>query len=194
MSDSQLRCFIAVPLPGRIKKGLAVIQSALKGRPIKAGWPSPSGFHLTLTFLGKVPLHKISAVESAMAVAAAETQCFNLTFGALGAFPRPDKARVLWIGLDEGADELKRLRQRIVSRLKKDGLPVENQKFSPHITLARIKQPVTGRSIQTLMNLVPYPSVNMFPVGCIHLYKSQLARSGAVHTSLCAAKLSGFFG
>ncbi len=193
-SAPPLRCFIAVPLPFRIKKELAGLQRALKTGGIKARWPAPSGLHLTLSFLGQVFPDTIPAVETAMAGAAAETDCFDLTLGALGVFPRLDKVRVLWVGLNGGAGELKELCQRLVYRLKKTGLAVTGKKFSPHITLARIKAPVSGRHLQGVMDQLPYPAENMFQVQCIHLYESRLTRSGAVHTCLCRSALSGFCG
>jgi len=101
---------------------------------------------------------------------------------------------VIWIGLDDGVGELRFLQQRLVSRLKKIGLPIKKQKFSPHITLARIKGPVSGHRIQTMMDQVAYPPVSTFPVECIHLYKSRLSRAGAVHTGLYTSRLSGFCG
>lgn len=192
--DSQLRCFIAVPLPGRIKKKLSGIQSGLRNcsaAPIKAGWPGPSGFHLTLSFIGEVSSAIIPDIEGAMAAAAAQTPGFTLRLGALGVFPRPDRARVLWVGVDEGGDDLKCLHQRLVVRLKKLGLPMKKQKFSPHITLARIKVPVSAGRIRALINRVPCSVLDRIPIEHICLYKSRLARSGAVHTCLCASELSG---
>jgi len=188
MRNQTLRCFIAIALPDNVKKELAVMQSLLKSGRIRASWPAHSGFHLTLFFLGEIPWEAISDIFNIMVKVTDNTPCFPLQIGSCGVFPRPNNARVVWAGLNDETGGLKTLHRRLSSRLSLTPGQAK-QKFSPHITLARIKTPVYRGRILELLGNMPESESMSFLIRNIHFYQSRLSRSGAVHTCLFSSEL-----
>ena len=94
--------------------------------------------HLTLKFLGEVSEFKISQIVDEMRLI--EIPVFNITFSHLGFFPNERRPRVIWIGISEGTNQLSSLAYEVNTRLSKIGFPKERRKFSPHLTLGRIKK------------------------------------------------------
>jgi 2'-5' RNA ligase len=64
---------------------------------------------------------------------------FNLT--GLGAFPNRRQPRVIWTGVGEGKDQVIQLAASVENAVEACGLPPEDRPFSPHLTLARVKDP-----------------------------------------------------
>ena len=102
-------------------------------RPVKI-----NQLHLTLKFLGDVSRNRISTIEEEMRLI--EIPAFNITFSHLGFFPNERRPRIIWIGISEGTNQLSTLAYEVDTRLSKIGSPKERRKFSPHLTLGRIKK------------------------------------------------------
>jgi hypothetical protein len=66
---------------------------------------------------------------------------FALGFGRLGAFPKPRRATVLWVGVEEGAREIRALAAEVEAAARRAGFAAEEKAFSPHLTLSRIQPP-----------------------------------------------------
>ena len=95
-------------------------------------------------------------------------------------FPNQNKARVLWIGLESGGSECREIFNAIESPLEKLGFPREARPFTPHVTLARIKNP---RPVSPEMLIAPV-SVPEFNADSAALFRSELKPGGAVYTPL----------
>ena len=134
-----MRTFIAIDLTDEIKDELAQLQARLKYSGADVKWVAKDNIHLTLKFLGEVPDEKIEKVSSELDMAAKETKQFEMTINDIGAFPKLDFPRVVWVGLDKGAAESKELAQKIDERLERLGIQRESRAFSPHITIGRVK-------------------------------------------------------
>ena len=190
MADRLVRCFIAVKLPAQIKKRLAAVQFKLKKHALNAKWTDPSAFHLTLHFLGEIPFSDIGGIGQAMDDATSQIYSFQLRVAGLGVFPSFRKPRIIWAGIEDDAGALKRLHSRLSKSLAASGLRGKKQKFSPHVTLGRMRQPVRGNSVEKALSKVQIQDKNGFDVKDIHLYESILYRSGAVHTILKTSDLN----
>ncbi|WDP90651.1 MAG: RNA 2',3'-cyclic phosphodiesterase [Desulfobacter sp.] len=191
MPDSKLRCFISLTLPNEVIKRLRDIQQQFKASGIRASWPSPKGFHVTLAFLGDRSLAELPGIQSAMAESAAKVQGFRLRLGRPGVFPGARNPRVLWMGLGGEIDRLQRLHTHLASSLRDSGLGLKKQRFSPHITIGRIKGRGGGPALKAIFSTCGEFKESGFRVDAIHLYESQLNPSGAVHTRLYTAHLGG---
>jgi 2'-5' RNA ligase len=108
-----------------------------------------------------------------------------VSLGDLGAFPDAQRARVLWLGLREGADALAGLHLRIAADLRASGVPVDGRPFRPHLTLARMARP----SAVALPDLGLTVSDAAFAADEVVLFRSVLGPGGAVHTRLVTAAL-----
>lgn len=173
------RLFVAVDLPPLLKAELDRLQEGLPG----ARWVSPDQLHLTLRFIGEV-----DAATMARLIAALREVCspsFTLSLKGIGHFGRP--ARVLWVGLC-ASPELVELHHRISRALAECGLPPEERPFSPHITLARFREPPTSRLATFEGRYRDYTSPP-FAISEFVLYSSRLTPQGAVHTREAAYPL-----
>ncbi|MCG8637628.1 MAG: RNA 2',3'-cyclic phosphodiesterase [Desulfobacterales bacterium] len=165
------------------------VQAFLKDCKIHGSWPSPDRFHLTLAFLGNIPLTRVNTVKKAMLDAALENPGFELTIDRLGVFPGLNKARVIWAGLHRKSPELHGLYHNLYTKLKAEDLFSTQQRFIPHITLTRIKKNIRREKLKPILEEDLFVNPAPFHVKYMDLYESRLTRSGAVHTRIYRADL-----
>lgn len=126
-----IRLFVAVGLPDDLRRRLAGICGGVPG----ARWTSPVNFHLTLRFIGDVD--EGDAEDFAHALAGVRVAAFDVTLAGVGHFGTAEEARILWAGVEKNA-ALIRLQRAVKSTLMRAGLPREDRRFTPHVTLARL--------------------------------------------------------
>lgn len=189
----QLRCFIAIELTEEIKAGLSRLQAKLKAgsqSPVK--WVDPYSIHLTLKFLGNVNLDMMSQITEAMAEAAQEASPLQLEVKGLGVFPNPRRVQVIWVGVSGDLDKLIQLQKRLETNLARLGFAPEARAFTPHLTLARVREQASADERQKLGELVAgtrFEAGYGLPVEAISLMRSQLTRAGAIYSQLSSIKL-----
>ncbi|HBG08189.1 MAG: 2'-5' RNA ligase [Geobacteraceae bacterium GWC2_58_44] len=168
------RLFVAIDLPGHVKAALSGFAAEL---PV-ARWVGAEELHLTLRFIGEVDQESCSAIKSALS--AISFSAFPLTLCGVGHFPPGRHPRVLWVGM-EPCEGLMQLQQDVELALMEVGIAVDERPFSPHITLARLKEtvPVAVTAFENRHAEFACPS---FEVGELILYSSILTRQGAIHT------------
>lgn len=127
-----MRLFLAVNFDDATKHRIQAVQQRLR-EVAQGDFSRPENLHLTLAFLGEVPVQKAAAVRRAMDRTRAVT--LHLTFDQTGSFRR-DGGDIWWIGLAENP-ALFRLQQELCGNLIAEGFRLEKRRFSPHITLAR---------------------------------------------------------
>lgn len=168
------RLFVAIDLPEQLKATLAGFTPELPA----AGWVVAEDLHLTLRFIGEVDQETFSSIRTALS--GIDFAAFPLTLRSVGHFPPGKRPRVLWIGMDR-CDQLIQLQQEVELALTETGLPVEERPFSPHITIARLKEtlPEAVTRFETRHCDFACPA---FEVSEFILYSSILTRQGAIHT------------
>ncbi|MBI2832151.1 MAG: RNA 2',3'-cyclic phosphodiesterase [Chloroflexi bacterium] len=188
-----IRSFIAIELPDKLKDELIRLQSALKTKgsfPVR--WVSPQNTHLTLKFLGDVPMDKIDAITGAMAQAVEEVTRFRLEVRELGVFPNPRRPQIAWVGLAGELDKLNLLQKRIETGMKPLGFPPENRGFTAHLTLARVRDHATPEERQQFGQLIAasrFEATTSIDVDAINLMRSQLTPEGPVYTRIASVAL-----
>jgi 2'-5' RNA ligase len=110
---ASLRAFIAAELPGDLRPELGRVQAALAAAGVRARWARPESIHLTLKFLGQVPVEAIARVAEGLAEAVDGQPAFRLAVGGLGAFPGLRRPRVVWVGLAGDIEALAGLQRRL---------------------------------------------------------------------------------
>ena len=167
------RLFIAVDLPETNKKNLEAVFFGIPG----ARWVALDQLHLTVRFIGDVDgalLHDIKSELEEVSISS-----FDLQLRGVGHFPPRGAPRVIWVGLEK-SEPLQLLRKKINTALLKIGLEPERRKFSPHITLARLKN-------TPLQKVADFLSGNglfrqePFQIEDFKLYSSTLTPKGAIH-------------
>jgi 2'-5' RNA ligase len=189
-----IRTFIAVQLPDTIRERLAhQIETLAPRLPTTIRWVAPESLHLTLAFLGPLDDAQIASAEQATATAAREGPPFSLALTHLGTFGSARSPRVIWAGVTGDIAELGNLQGRLASELELRGFPREDRPFSPHLTLARIKEPLLPDIAGALPDLLRSGPTRhaTWRVDAVSVMKSELARSGARYTCMRAYPLDG---
>ena len=104
-------------------------------------------------------------------------------------FGSPRQPRVVWMGIDEKSGALSRLHRILKQELEQRGFETEERPFSPHFTLARIKNPLSPDELRRLQDILTgdqqeLVSSDAYPARCVNVMKSELLRSGAHYTCL----------
>jgi 2'-5' RNA ligase len=160
----------------------AVATAVEPARSVRVGlrWEQRERYHLTLQFLG--PVRELAPVVEGLAAAVADREPFSFRLGGAGAFPKPGRARVVWIGAAVGGDELVRLAGAIAGGLKPVGYEPDRQAFHPHLTVARLKVPDNVADVLAAMGSEAVGEA--FTVGELVLYESRLSPKGPTYTAL----------
>jgi 2'-5' RNA ligase len=127
-----IRLFVGIELPEAVQERLAGLCGGVPG----ARWVDAENMHLTLRFIGDVELGQAEDIDAALLRLRAPR--FDLTLDGVGFFGKPTAARILWAGVRK-SEALARLWAKVETSVQSAGLPPEERKFSPHITLARLK-------------------------------------------------------
>jgi 2'-5' RNA ligase len=186
--NRHIRSFIAVTLPNEINDWLQDLQKQLKKSGIKASWPRPVTLHLTIKFLGNILLSDVEIIKKTMIKTVAGIPVHTIYASGIGVFPSIKKARVIWSGIKGQTDVLEGLTTRLEDTLSRDlGFKRDPRKFFPHLTLARIKQPIFPKAMDRLLQELKNIRSDDFSVSEIKLYQSELTSSGAIHKFLFSA-------
>jgi len=189
----QIRSFIAIELPEEIRQALAELQARLQTEKQPAvKWVDPYGIHLTLKFLGSIAAAKTSDITSAMEEAARDIAPFPLEVKGVGVFPNFKRVRVVWVGVEGDILQLKLLQQRIESSLVPLGFARESRPFTPHLTLARVREKGSSIEQQNFGQVIAsasFESAHHFTVNRINLMRSQLTTEGAIYSQIKTVNL-----
>jgi 2'-5' RNA ligase len=155
-----MRMFVAVVPPPDVVQHL---DEFLEVRRAAAAfrWAPVEQLHVTLAFLADVPDRKLDFLVERLGRAASRRTAFPSAIAGGGAFPNVGRARVLWAGLeldDGGRTELSRMAAGTRAAANRAGLPVDGQRFRPHVTVARLGHPVEVSSWVRLLDAYHGPS------------------------------------
>jgi len=145
-------------------------------------WIPPERMHLTIRFIGQVDDARVERVTAALAPAVPQAP-FQMTLGGAGVFPERGAPRVLWVGVRAGVEELLRVERTVNERLAALGISPEDRGFSPHLTLARVRDAAGLHSRPWLSSLESAP-VGTTRVDAITLYESRLSPKGPTYVPL----------
>ncbi|HUP27055.1 MAG TPA: RNA 2',3'-cyclic phosphodiesterase [Chloroflexia bacterium] len=194
-----VRSFVAIELPGEVKSAISETEhrlgAALGPAARVVRWVQPESVHLTLLFLGDVPVRLLKIIEKELAEASTGVAPFSLRLGGLGVFPNLRRARVLWVGLENevnNENSLSTLQSNVVQRLGKIGFP-QDKPFRAHLTLGRVRGDSTQEHLAELGRAVESvdlrPQAVSFQVHELALMKSELRPGGSIYTRLAAIGL-----
>lgn len=172
------RIFIAINLPGNIKKELVGYQKRWERLPVR--WTPPQNLHITLVFIGRVNQSSLESILQTTKQAVSKTPPFIVTLKQIILGPPRAKPRMFWVRAQRDQNILglqKRLVQELVKKANTGLKRPERRKYLPHITLGRIKM----RQWHALRN-PPRPKVNLdlsFKVESVEVMESVLKPTGA---------------
>jgi 2'-5' RNA ligase len=195
---------MAVELSQELRAGLTTVQQELK-RKIETGmtrntrisWVQPTSIHLTIKFLGDMDEQALDPLLVAVEHAIGNQSAVNVPLDRLGAFPRPQSPRVLWVGPPENWEQgrdakgIGEIHGAIEAACEGLGFLRETKPFSLHLTLARIRmgERHVGLAL-TQSGVLDRPiSAGSLAVESVALMRSELKPTGSVHTKLWEVRL-----
>ena len=184
-----IRTFIAIELNEEIHGELSSLQSDLKKSEADVKWVAPESIHLTLKFLGNIDEEKIKKTQNILSDIVKNFKPFFLSLKDIGAFPKLNYPRVIWVGVDEGKPKVSKLAKELEDRLEKIGISKEEKEFHPHITLGRVKSPKNRENLKNIIETTKFEPKSKIDVNRLILFKSQLTPQGPIYTPLFVAKI-----
>lgn len=187
-SGEVIRTFVCIEIPQSVKDRIGELQNELRKSGASVGWTKPSNIHLTLKFLGDVSTSSIERVSKAVERAAIGISQFEIEVAGTGCFPSTRNPRVLWVGLTNVTDAMKQLYSNIESELEREGFPREHRKFSPHLTIGRVRTPGTGASVAEQLIARGFEPERFLATEVI-VMRSDLKPTGSIYTPQAVIKL-----
>lgn len=185
------RIFIAVELDPGLHQSVVDAQRRLETAGARVRWIKPGNLHFTLRFLGEITPAEVALAKVASREAADGIAPFDIALTHLGAFPSLQRPQVVWIGVGDGAQELEALAKRLDDRLAHHRFPLEDRRFRPHLTLARVRDARQWGDIVRALSQHKDLPVGSQEVRAISVMESRLARDGPIHTRVEEVSLQG---
>jgi len=186
---SLVRSFVAVDIENfDVVRRIEAIQRELLRLGLEIKLVERENLHITLRFLGEIPQSRINDVVKA--IAGIKMSRFQIKLRGIGVFPDLARPRVLWIGVSDGVEELKRLAAAVREAVDRFAESEEDREFVAHLTVGRIK---SSRNVEKLQEFVTrYADVDfgVIVVDKIKLKKSVLTPRGPIYTDLFVQPLT----
>ena len=183
-----MRLFVAVEIDPALARELARVVGELRARVdshaprARLTWVAEDRLHFTVRFIGEVDESRASGIATALA-APLPVAPVDLTMGSIGAFPPTGRPRVIWAGIQDGRDPMAGIEREVSARLAGCGIPPEGRDYSPHLTLARVRDPASLR-VRDVLEGVPQGPFGSTRVEAITLFQSRLSPKGPTYVVL----------
>lgn len=181
------RLFAAVVPPPDVVAELERFLEPRRGADPSLHWTLPTSWHITCAFLPAVADQAMDDLVEGLSAGLNGIASFAVEVCGAGAFPDPDRARVLWLACSQGADELTRLAQRCRSAANRAGVTVDGAAFRPHLTLARARGVPVMRWLRVLEAL---PAIG-WKATDVQLIRSSALPAGAGYRTVARFHLDG---
>lgn len=164
-----LRLFVGIALPPELKLRLSLLAAGLPG----ARWVDPGNYHLTVRFVGAVDEGMASDIDAALE--SLQAPRFALQLAGIGHFG----TRMVWVGVERNP-ALHHLHDKIERALARLGFGPEERRYSPHVTLARLKG-TAGARLQAYLSEHSLFRAEPFTVDRFSLVASYQTKSGSIY-------------
>ena len=192
MERKTYRTFIAIELPAHLRATVIdYIKDLRKKFPdVSASWSREDNLHLTLKFLGEVPVARIEDVSAAASAAACAAGPFELTLVGSGVFPPRGKPSVLWIGIEDPRGGLHKVQPSLEEECAVRDFTRDSRAYHPHLTIARIRKPQGAKDLAAA-HLASDFAAQTFIANELVVFHSELLPQGSQHTAISSHALSG---
>ena len=182
-----MRLFLAVFPPAEAQMAAARAAAAFRQQGDDIAWVRREQLHHTLRFIGEATALEARAAAGAASEAVKTIAPFGVALGGFAAFPSARHARVLWIGLLQGSEAMRRLASALEDALARHGFANAESEFEPHLTIGRLRA-----SADMTQRLIASPMMDVrFQVDHVLLVNSTLSRTGPVYEPIASVKLLG---
>jgi len=171
-----MRLFIAALIPEEIRKQLTNYINSLKYDIDGVKWEKSEKLHITLKFLGDVDKSKVDDITNLLGNLASGFSPFKVQISEFGGIPHLRSPRILYVGISNNK-LLSRFHNELEQNLSGFGFEKENRKFTPHVTIGRVKKKIHIKE-------TPPITQKSFQITQIGLMKSELRPNGSVYTPI----------
>lgn len=171
-----IRLFVGLALPETLGKRLAMLAGGVR----EARWLDIENLHLTLRFIGETEEDTLAEINRALEQVRAGG--FDMTLSGVGHFQSRKRVHALWVGTEPNP-ALTDLHARIAAALMRAGCAPDRRRFTPHITLARIK-PAPPAHVRDWLDANSLFRADPVAVTGFTLFQSHLSQSGAQYQAL----------
>lgn len=185
-----MRFFIALEIPEENKQQFQSIQRNLHTLIPQARLTDISKVHLTLAFLGEQPDSLKENLFDIIKNAAQNVPSFEVTPAYIDGFPTIHKPQVLWVGVKGDIDKVLLIRERIKDELKNLNLSVDERRFIPHITIAKLNNRFkVNQKMEVELEKIMAMPFNPVRISSIKLFESVPSDGFHQHNTLAEIKL-----
>lgn len=185
-----MRLFVAVNLPADLRQRLAAVQERLRGTQADVSWVRAENIHATLKFLGETEEKRLDRIRAALLEVARGRGPFPIRVAGLGSFGGR-VPRVVWVGVEAGAEPLSGLAKDVEAAMAHLGFPKEKRGFSAHLTLGRVRSPRNAAALLAALGQADAGPIGTVEVTQFELMQSELRPTGSVYTVLEKFPLGG---
>jgi 2'-5' RNA ligase len=190
----EIRSFLALKLPPEIKKTLSHILREMKKTPLDVRWVKAGNIHITLVFLGNVPVGYVEPIGEAAEKVCQQYGPFAISLRGAGVFSSRRNPRVLWAGMEGDIDRMTCFRDVLQRHLKPFGIKQEKRPFRPHLTIGRFRKGARpGNPLDDLLTKYQDLTSPVCALKELILFKSDLKPDGPVYSELKGWPLIGDF-
>jgi 2'-5' RNA ligase len=176
-----MRLFTGIEMPAEIAANLSRLMDSLRSAA-HFRWTPAYNLHLTTKFIGQWPEDRLTELIDGLKPLGLRAP-IPMSVEGIGWFPNPHNPRVLWTGVKTGL-ELQQLAADTDEATAVLGIARETKQYHPHLTLARVTDPVPLAHIRQMIAQLPSVHFGSFVADCFHLYLSKPGPSGAIYTKL----------
>jgi 2'-5' RNA ligase len=181
-----MRLFTGLDLPAEVVHNLEQLLQRLRPTA-RIHWSLASNLHITTKFIGEWPEERLGELKAALAALESQPP-IAVHVRKVGFFPNPHAPRVFWCGIE--APGLETLAEHTDGATAALGIARETRAFSPHLTLARIKERLDLQALRQAVAALPSLDFGEFQAASFFLYQSTLKPSGSVYTTLAEFPLA----
>ena len=171
-----MRLFVALPLSDEVRARLGLLRFGVPG----TRWIDPENMHVTIRFIGEVDGGMAEDIDAALS--AIRAPAFEMSFAGIGFFDTGSRPHTVWAGVAKSPGLL-HLREKVESAVVRAGLEPEHRKFTPHVTLARMKKTPPHRVGEILEQGGAF-SAGPYAVESFTLFRSHQGGNGAYYEHL----------
>lgn len=172
------RLFIAVNLPEETRNRLAEYQEKYKELP--GTWTKKENLHITLQFLGNVSEKELEIITEKIASVGEKHSPFEGMFQSIVYGPTRKRPSMIWVMAEKTPPLI--LLQKDIRKAVSQMFDLEKSPFTPHLTLARLRQFEFQRLEPEEWPLIEEDISLSFPVRSFDIMESNLKRDGAEYT------------
>ncbi|MDH5461802.1 MAG: RNA 2',3'-cyclic phosphodiesterase [Candidatus Bathyarchaeota archaeon] len=178
-----IRSFIAFDIDNKaVLRELSKAQDKLVNTGANLKLVKPQNIHVTMRFLGNIHPTMINSIHQEME--SVSFTPFDVELTGLGVFPNPKYIRVVWAGINKGADELRDIFDQLEPRLRKLGFKPDRKGFSPHLTIARVRTAHNKAELMRCIEELADHELGVLRADCLRLKRSVLTPKGPIYSML----------